>query len=106
MKRLLFLCGKCRQRSPTAEHIFSSYDNVDTDAAGLSVDADILLGTDQIDWATHIIVMEISQASKLRKNFKKYLNGKKIICLDIPDKYGYMQTELIDLLNQRMNRVI
>lgn len=106
MKRLLFLCGKCRKRSPTAEHIFSEYENIETDAAGLSDDADVLLGTDQIDWATHIIVMEKSQASKLRKNFKKYLNGKKIVCLDILDKYEYMQTELIDLLNQRMSRFL
>lgn len=106
MKRLLFICGKCRQRSPTAEHVFSSYDNVETDAAGLSNDADILLGVDQLDWATHVIVMEKSQTSKIRRSFKKHINDKKLICLDIPDKFDYMQAELIELLQERMNRVL
>lgn len=106
MKRLLFICGKCRQRSPTAEHVFSAYENIETDAAGLSSDADILLGVDQLEWATHIIVMEKSQASKIRKSFKKYINGKKIICLDVPDNFDYMQAELIELLKQRINRVL
>lgn len=106
MKNLLFICGKCRQRSPTAEQIFANYDNVETDAAGLSFDADVKLGTDQLDWASHIIVMEKSQMTKIKKNFKKYINGKKIICLDIPDKFEYMQDELIELLQQRIKRVI
>lgn len=106
MKRLLFICGKCRQRSPTAEHVFSSYKNIETDAAGLSSDADIYLGSDQLDWATHIIVMEKAQARKIRKNFKKHINDKKVICLDIPDNFEYMQFELIELLKKKIKRVL
>lgn len=106
LKNLLFICGKGRQRSPTAEQVFANYSNVETDSAGLSADADLRLGTDQIEWSTHIIVMEKSQASKLRTNYKKYIDGKKIICLDIPDKFDYMQIELIELLKQRIRRVL
>ena len=66
MKRVLFICGKGRQRSPTAEQIFSNRDGWETDSAGLSSDADILVSFEQIDWATHIVVMEKRQLARLR----------------------------------------
>jgi len=105
LKRLLFICGKCRQRSPTAEQVFATDPRFETDAAGLSADADIELGTDQLEWATDIVVMEKAQRTKLRQKFKKHLNGKRIVCLDIPDDYDYMQPELVELLEARIARV-
>ena len=105
LKRLLFICGKCRQRSPTAEQVFASHRHYETDAAGLSADADVELGTDQLEWATDIVVMEKAQASKLRRKFKKHLNGKRIVCLDIPDDFEYMQPELVELLEARIGRI-
>ncbi len=106
MRNLLFICGKCRQRSPTAEHVFSKLENVETDAAGLSNDADIVLGVDQLQWATDVIVMEKAQAAKLRHKYKKHLDGKRIISLDVPDQFSYMQPELVELLKTRMARVL
>ena len=38
---------------------------------------------------------------KLTKQYKRYLNGKRIICLDIPDDYDYMQPELVKLLEKK-----
>ena len=29
-------------------------------------------------------------------------NGKRVVCLDIPDDYAYMQPELVDLLHKRV----
>ncbi|MGZ5819594.1 MAG: phosphotyrosine protein phosphatase, partial [Burkholderiaceae bacterium] len=34
MKRALFICTQNRLRSPTAEHVFASWPNVETDSAG------------------------------------------------------------------------
>jgi predicted protein tyrosine phosphatase len=106
MKRILFICGKGRQRSPTAEQVFADLDGWETDSAGLSADADIPVSIEQIDWATHIAVMEKRQLARLRKAFPKLVTGRKLVSLDIPDNYGFMQPELISLLRQRIGRVV
>jgi predicted protein tyrosine phosphatase len=46
--------------------------------------------------------MEKSHKSKLSKNFQLFLKGKKVICLDIPDEYEYMEPALIELLQQKV----
>jgi predicted protein tyrosine phosphatase len=106
MKRILFICGKGRQRSPTAEQVFADLDGWETDSAGLSADADIPVSIEQIEWATHIAVMEKRQLARLRKAFPKLVTGRKLVSLDIPDNYGFMQPELISLLRQRIGRVV
>jgi len=103
MKNVLFICGKAKQRSPTAEQIFA--DQFHTDSAGLSNDADVPLSTEQIEWATHLVVMEKSQIARLRKKFGKHVSGKKIVCLDVADRYEFMQPELVELLQSRISRV-
>jgi predicted protein tyrosine phosphatase len=35
MKRALFICTQNRLRGPTAEHVFSTWSDVETDSAGL-----------------------------------------------------------------------
>jgi len=34
------------------------------------------------------------------------LNGKRIVCPDIPDNYGFMDPELVRLLTMRMARFL
>jgi predicted protein tyrosine phosphatase len=106
MKRVLFICGKARRRSPTAAHIFASGFGMETDAAGLSDDADMPLSVEEIGWATHIAVMEKSQLARLRRKYAKYIGGRRIVCLDIADTYEFMQPELVELLKARIGRVI
>jgi predicted protein tyrosine phosphatase len=98
MKRALFICSQNRLRSPTAEQVFSSWPNVETDSAGLGTDANVPLSTEQIEWANIIFVMEQVHRKKMNAKFKAHLNGKRIICLNIPDDYDYMQPELIAVL--------
>ncbi|WP_148714143.1 low molecular weight protein tyrosine phosphatase family protein [Chitinolyticbacter meiyuanensis] len=102
MIRALFLCTHNRRRSPTAEQVFAQRPGVDTDSAGLGHDADVLLTAEQIDWATVIFVMERKHRSKLSQQFRAHLNGKKVVCLDIPDDYGYLQDELVTLLERKV----
>jgi predicted protein tyrosine phosphatase len=106
MKRILFICGKGRQRSPTAEQVFAGVPEWETDSAGLSADTDVPVSTEQIDWATHIAVMEKRQVARLRKSFPKLLSGRKLVSLGILDNYAFMQPELIQLLKQRIGRVV
>jgi predicted protein tyrosine phosphatase len=106
MKRVLFICGKARQRSPTADEIFRNEPNIETDFAGLSDDADVVLSIDQIEWATDIAVMEKRQIARLKTKYAKHLKGKRVINLDVPDDYAFMQPELIALLQSRRGRIL
>ena len=101
MKRALFICNANRLRSPTARDIFSKWPNVEADAAGLALDAVVTLSPDQLAWADIIIVMEKSHRNKLSKKFKPHLAGKRVVCLNIPDDYEYMDPVLIRLLETR-----
>jgi predicted protein tyrosine phosphatase len=100
----LFICSQNKLRSPTVEAVFAKWPGVETDSAGLNNDAEVPLSPEQIDWADIIFVMEKAHRSKLSKRFRKYLNGKRVVCLDIPDDYDFMQPELVSLLEARIGR--
>lgn len=102
MKNLLFICSRNKLRSPTAETVFSEWDGIETDSAGLNPDATVLLSSEQIEWADIIFVMESKHKTKLMKTFSKHLKNKKVICLDIPDNYTFMQPELVSLLEEKV----
>ena len=87
MKRVLFICTQNRLRSPTAEHVFATWPDVATDSAGLGNDADVPLSPEQLAWADIIFVMEKAHRNRLASRFKRHQNGKRVICLDIPDEY-------------------
>ncbi|GGY55633.1 low molecular weight protein tyrosine phosphatase family protein [Pseudoduganella albidiflava] len=106
MKRALFICSRNRLRSPTAEQVFANWPDVETDSAGLASDAAVPLSSEQLAWASIVFVMEKSHRSRLSSRFRKYLNGKRIICLDIPDDYEYMQPELVELLEAKAARFL
>ena len=105
MRRVLFICGKGRQRSPTAEQIFSSTHDWETDSAGLGSDADVVVSAEQIEWSTDIAVMEKRQLARLRRMFPKLVSGKRLVCVDIPDIFFFMQDELAALLRARIGRL-
>ena len=106
MTRVLFICTQNRLRSPTAEQVFASWPGVETDSAGLGNDADVPLSPEQLAWADIIFVMEKVHRSRLGARFKRHLNGKRVICLDIPDEYDYMQPELVALLKAKVGRFL
>lgn len=103
MRRILFICSRNRLRSPTAETLFATHDT-ETASAGLAPDADQVLSLDQIEWADLIFVMEKQHKSKLNQRFAAAVKGKKVVCLHIPDRFQYMQPELVDVLKQKVAR--
>ncbi|WP_434106011.1 low molecular weight protein tyrosine phosphatase family protein [Paraburkholderia caffeinilytica] len=106
MIRALFVCSKNRLRSPTAEQVFAAWPNVETDSAGLGADAEVPLSPEQLRWADIVFVMEKTYRARLLEKFHAYLNGKKMICLDIPDDYAVMQPELVALLEQKADKFL
>lgn len=101
---LLFVCSECRLRSPTAEAVFSEYDGLEALAAGTNHDAETPLTGDLIEWADLILVMESTHRNKINKKFGALLRGKRLVLLNIPDKYHYMQAELVQLLKARVEK--
>lgn len=96
--RVLFICSQNRLRSPTAEQVFSSVPGLEVDSAGLNHDAETPLGREQVSWADVIFVMEKMHRNKLARRFQAELKGKKVVCLNIPDDYDYMDPGLVRLL--------
>lgn len=106
MTNALFICSANRLRSPTAEQVFVSWTGVDTDSAGLDNRADVQLSTEQIEWADIIFVMEAVHRKKLAAQFGPYLRAKRVVVLGIPDDYGFMDPELVELLVKRAGRYL
>ncbi|MEG3180724.1 low molecular weight protein tyrosine phosphatase family protein [Sphingomonas sp. LT1P40] len=104
MKRYLFVCSQNRLRSPTAEQIFSSRDGIEVSSAGMNHDAENPITPELIEWADTIFVMERQHRNKLQKRFRPSLKDKRIVCLDIPDDYEFMDPDLIRLLEARLAR--
>ena len=102
--KVLFICGKNRLRSPTAEDVFANWPGVETSSAGISHDADTPVSPELLAWADLVFVMERTHRAKLSARFKAHLANKRVICLDIPDDYDFMEPALVALLNDRVRR--
>jgi predicted protein tyrosine phosphatase len=106
MKNVLFVCSGNRLRSPTAEQVFSTRRDIEVTSAGTNHDADNPLTKELVSWADIIFVMEKAHRTKLQKKFRDSLKAARVICLDIPDDYGFMDPELVKLLENRVSRYL
>jgi predicted protein tyrosine phosphatase len=101
---VLFICSQNRWRSPTAEQVFADWPGVETSSAGLNHDAENPVTAELLRWADIIFVMERVHRNKLSARFKPHLGRARVICLDIPDEYQFMDAELIRILMARVPR--
>lgn len=104
IRTVLFVCSQNRLRSPTAEQVFSRWADLEVDSAGANHGADNPLTAELVEWADMIFVMEKAHRGKLQRGFRSALAGKRVICLDIPDQYTFMQPELVQLLEAKVSR--
>jgi len=98
LRKLLFICSRNRWRSPTAEKIFDGLDGIQARSAGTEAGARIKVTAGHIGWADFVFVMEKKHLRRLQEKFADELTDKRIVCLNIPDDYQYMQPELVALL--------
>ena len=103
-RNYLFVCSQNRLRSPTAEHIFADVPGINTLSAGTNSDAETPLSDELVEWADFIFVMERPHRNKVQKKHRKALNDQRIIVLDIPDEYEFMDPHLVRLLEAKMRR--
>ncbi|WP_148863549.1 low molecular weight protein tyrosine phosphatase family protein [Marinobacter fonticola] len=104
--KLLFVCSENRLRSPTAEAIFSTYPDVEPLSAGISPEANRPVSADLIEWADTVVVMEPFHQEWLRNAFPLQFEDKTLVCLDIPDRFPFMDPELVELLKARVVQAI
>lgn len=106
MRKVLFICSQNRLRSPTAEQVFADLPGVETASAGLNNDAENPLTPELLTRADLVFVMERAHRDKLSSRFRAHLGRQRIVCLDIPDEYDYMDPELIALLRAKVPRYL
>lgn len=92
---VLFVCSKNKWRSRTAETIFKDSVTHNVKSAGTDDDARIKLNENHLNWADIVFVMEYKHKQIIKQKFQAKLDQIKIIVLDIPDEYKYMDEELI-----------
>jgi predicted protein tyrosine phosphatase len=104
LKNVLFVCSQNKLRSPTAEQLFSRRPDLEVASAGTNSDAETPLSAELVEWADVIFVMEKIHRAKLQQRFRASLKSKRVVCLDIPDKYRFMDPELVQLLEAKVGR--
>lgn len=101
MKRVLFLYSRNRLRSPTAERVFGGRRDLEVISAGLAPDAEEPVTPNHLAWADLIFVMEKRHRQALSRRFRRHVGRARLVCLDIPDDFAFMDPRLVDLLIAR-----
>ena len=101
-RKVLFVCRWNRCRSATAERIYAKRPDLDVRSAGTSSDALVQVNQRMLDWADTIFIMETEQRLALETMFPGHPALARLICLDIPDNYLFLQPELVTALQDRV----
>ena len=103
---VLFICSRNQWRSPTAEQLWRRHPIVSARSAGTSPKARHHVSVEDVRWADVIMVMEEKHKSRLVAEFTRLLDNKPIHVLDIPDEYKFMDSELVEMLEQSVNGIL
>jgi predicted protein tyrosine phosphatase len=103
VRHVLFLCHLNRCRSATAERLFCKRPDLDVRSAGTSPDAMARVNRRMLDWADEIFTMDAEQMRALVQMFPGHPALARIVCLDIPDDYLFLDPALVMLLEERLS---
>jgi predicted protein tyrosine phosphatase len=96
--KILFVCGRNRWRSPTAERIYRDDPRVSVRSGGVNGNSQREVSESDLDWADLVLVMERRYSSRIEDRFCDRGSFPPIESLEIPDDYPPMNPELIDLI--------
>ena len=102
VRNVLFVCKLNRSRSATAERLFCKRPDLDVRSAGTNDDALVRINQRMLDWADRIFIMDPTQAQALERMFPGHPALTRLVCLDIPDDFTFLQPELVRLLEERV----
>ena len=100
---LLFVCTVNRMRSCTAETIYGNNPAYKVKSAGITPTAPNQVTAELLKWADRVFVMENMHRAFIAEKFAGIDLSGKIVVLDIPDFYYYMEPELIELLREKID---
>lgn len=95
---ILFICSRNKWRSRTAEELCRGLPGYAVKSAGTEPGSRIRVTEGLLGWAGTIFVMEAKHRDYLLARFPEALAGKDLVCLRIPDDFGYNDPDLIDVL--------
>ncbi len=81
--------------------MFSKRVDLEVRSAGTASDALARVNTQMLDWADLIFIMDEQQRRSLRRRFAGHPALERLVCLEIPDEYTFLQPELISLIESR-----
>ena len=102
--KLLFLCSQNKRRSLTAEKVLNGLNGCQVRSAGTENNARVKVTAGLIGWADVIFTMEKKHTRRIQEKYRDELIGKRLICLNIPDEYEYMDDKLIEILEAEADR--
>lgn len=102
--KLLFVCTENLNRSRTAEDLFKGSKKVIAKSCGTSVFALKRINKHVVQWADKIYVMEEHHKNSILKDFPEV--NKKINVLDIIDVYPHGDSELVEILKEKLKRYL
>ena len=99
--RVLFVCHYNRKRSATAERIFGKDPGLDVRSAGTSEDALVRVNQRMLEWADIVFIMDDAQRRDLTRLFPGHPALERLVCLEIEDRYDFLDPGLVALLRDR-----
>lgn len=72
-------------------------------SAGVHESAETPLDPELLAWAELIFVMEKAHKRKITTKFARYLKGKRVVILGIPDDYAFMDPQLVAILKRKVD---
>ncbi|MCF8461693.1 MAG: protein tyrosine phosphatase [Flavobacteriales bacterium] len=101
---ILFVCTENKDRSRTAESMFSESVEHVVRSAGTSSTARIQVSEPMLLWADVVFCMENKHKEILKQSFETATRDLRIIVLHIEDEYKYMESSLIEELDEATAR--
>lgn len=101
-RRVLFICRLNRHRSATAERIFCKRADLDVRSAGTEPDAMVRVNARMLEWADVIFTMDDEQRASLERSFPSHPAIERLVCLEIPDEFTFMDPHLVKLLEEKV----
>lgn len=104
--KILFVCGRNKRRSPTAEKIFKGDPRMVVRSAGTSDSSKRRITADDLAWADLVLVMQRKYAARIKVAFKDIDPLPPMESLDIGDDYIFMETGLINVLRSSVDEAL
>jgi len=102
-KKVLCVCSAGLLRSPTMATVLAEEYGYNTRAAGITEEYALIDVTDVlVEWADEIVVAEEGIGEKLCAKFP----GTSYISLAIPDRFAYMDSELVKIIKRNYKELV